>query len=322
MDGLLDGSDQFACMRNAIGVMCDEWDMGYRKLSFEKEGKSCGILIRIISVVKSSKGGPSMILLFKSVNLEALKSASEFRQWSRSSDGEQDVLRPHHSNSVLEQKLLYRLLSINAMRVADAYRPDRSDFEHDFTLSFIRPIGPLTMSDLGKLNAEAGCFICGSNDNHLRCTGCQSIIYCSKACQKEDWRRHKPLCNSLAGGTWTTLDFSPTNNLFTSQINRFHRSDQQLKIKKPNEGPPPNIHSDQPFLIKIQVNAFGSLVYDRARSFEWNVFSAEKPDTWAACHDMARTGFLGAKCYRWAKRESDWKLSICVDRVPDEMPKW
>ncbi len=27
-----------------------------------------------------------------------------------------------------------------------------------------------------------------------KCAGCQSLVYCDAACQKDDWRRHKPAC--------------------------------------------------------------------------------------------------------------------------------
>lgn len=32
------------------------------------------------------------------------------------------------------------------------------------------------------------------NEGTLKCSGCGSIVYCSKACQKSHWKTHKPTC--------------------------------------------------------------------------------------------------------------------------------
>ena len=39
------------------------------------------------------------------------------------------------------------------------------------------------------------CFVC-QNDNVKSCSRCHSISYCSKQCQKLDWKRHKADCNN------------------------------------------------------------------------------------------------------------------------------
>lgn len=37
------------------------------------------------------------------------------------------------------------------------------------------------------------CFICNSYTN-MKCKGCRKVYYCSNLCQKEDWKKHKLLC--------------------------------------------------------------------------------------------------------------------------------
>jgi hypothetical protein len=32
--------------------------------------------------------------------------------------------------------------------------------------------------------------------------------------------------------------------------------------------------------------------------------------------EVQRTGYMGVKAYRWAKRVSDWEVSVCLDRGP------
>lgn len=43
------------------------------------------------------------------------------------------------------------------------------------------------------------CIMC-SNLGLLRCGRCRSAIYCSKECQKDDWKNHKPFCTSFNDG--------------------------------------------------------------------------------------------------------------------------
>lgn len=38
------------------------------------------------------------------------------------------------------------------------------------------------------------CEVCNQTENLLRCSRCKSIYYCSKAHQKQDWRKHKLCC--------------------------------------------------------------------------------------------------------------------------------
>lgn len=43
------------------------------------------------------------------------------------------------------------------------------------------------------------CANCNTTENKsLRCTGCNIIFYCSRECQKEDWKLHKNECGKLA----------------------------------------------------------------------------------------------------------------------------
>ena len=38
------------------------------------------------------------------------------------------------------------------------------------------------------------CFVC-QNDNPKTCSNCHNVSYCSKSCQKKDWKRHKVECS-------------------------------------------------------------------------------------------------------------------------------
>jgi len=50
----------------------------------------------------------------------------------------------------------------------------------------------LSMASFTEVGAICG--VCKNVCKPLRCKGCESAIYCSKQCQKNDWKSHKPLC--------------------------------------------------------------------------------------------------------------------------------
>ena len=44
---------------------------------------------------------------------------------------------------------------------------------------------------------EPECAFCHSKTENLkRCSGCKRVFYCSKTCQKNHWKEHKPECQN------------------------------------------------------------------------------------------------------------------------------
>jgi hypothetical protein len=94
--------------------------------------------------------------------------------------------------------------------------------------------------------------------------------------------------------------------------------------------PPPNIHGDKVFMIKLQVavNSGGGippniLIYDRQKSFQVYLMAEDDADAFReAALAIKMTGWNGLKMYRWAKRTGDFELSVCFDRAPEKDPKW
>lgn len=52
--------------------------------------------------------------------------------------------------------------------------------------------------DLHVVVSSAACSVCEA-DFARRCAGCRLTRYCSRACQLQDWRRHKTHCKARAG---------------------------------------------------------------------------------------------------------------------------
>jgi hypothetical protein len=44
----------------------------------------------------------------------------------------------------------------------------------------------------------ATCQVCGSEKDAKKCSLCGRVVYCSRACQKEDWPKHKVVCPALS----------------------------------------------------------------------------------------------------------------------------
>ncbi len=77
----------------------------------------------------------------------------------------------------LEQKLLLKLLKVNAPLVPPDFTIERQRGEEHFSVSVLLPVGPLEFDALAKLNEKQGCSVCGKKTTS-RCSQCQSASYC------------------------------------------------------------------------------------------------------------------------------------------------
>ena len=66
------------------------------------------------------------------------------------------------------------------------------------------------------------------------------------------------------------------------------------------------------------------MIYDRQRSIEiYHRLEADRSGYEALEMTARRSGYLGQKIYRYAKRTGVKKLAICLDREPNaEATKW
>ena len=164
-------------------------------------------------------------------------------------------------------------------------------------------------------------------------------------CQVSDWPNHKTHCKSLKGGTWRTIKLSVCppgfENMYTTNINRFASSlSPHTSIKKPDPNTPLlNIHGSRVFLIKMQFAEMrgtphhgrpvpkNMMIYDRKRSvdgyFVQDDDDVELFEEFEYEMKMTPRGTPRAvKMYRYAKRVSDWELSVCLDKLPQTVIRW
>lgn len=85
---------------------------------------------------------------------------------------------PTITATLLEQKLLLKILEQNSRRLAASFKPERHFSENSYTPSFLLPLRVLSMESIGSLT-KSGCSRCGV-PAVSRCSACQSAAYCGK----------------------------------------------------------------------------------------------------------------------------------------------
>jgi len=209
--------------------------------------------------------------------------------------------------------------------------------------SFVLPLCPLNMRDLGKLG-DPGCDVCRKK-NANQCVQCMMASYCSKGtliycdvsrmssyyrfiieCQRADWPTHKVACKSTKGGTWHKITLSPPSPA-TPYLSLLNRLDSRHNSGATNASTPPlDVHKGKVFLAKFQLSLSSiqgrsgdMLVYDRQRSFSLFWKPASQPVLFHRAEQM-----IGHKLkfYRWMKRTGDYDFEICLDRAPEQDQLW
>ena len=108
-------------------------------------------------------------------------------------------------------------------------------------------------------------------------------------------------------------------------------SEANFRVCDPDDNtPPPNVHDSQPFLVKFQyavgppVGERFFLIYDRQRSIFAHICEKYCPEDFERlANECLENGVSGGwKMYRWVKREDNWKLGICLERIPGREVKW
>ncbi|KAF5338127.1 hypothetical protein D9758_015386 [Tetrapyrgos nigripes] len=193
-----------------------------------------------------------------------------------------------------EQMLLLTILNSNSKRLSSDFKAEyqkkrvQGEEERLFFFSFLLPMGPLSHEDLAKLTKTEGCVVC-EKKGVSKCSGCLAVEYCGSECQKLHWKEHKSLCKTLTGAKFHPLKFNyETEDIrianmlgiplaatgVSTRAMKTPDIENSTRFTDPNhpKGPPPNIHGNNPFLIKVQRNRVKEdgemIIHDRKRSFE------------------------------------------------------
>ncbi|KZS94838.1 hypothetical protein SISNIDRAFT_484370 [Sistotremastrum niveocremeum HHB9708] len=311
----------FNGLRATILAIASLKDKGLNALVIQDKDQQAAMCIRVSEVYQLDRRAPVIILLYQWY-FRGNDNEEMFGFVSQNMRGE-DLSTTEAT--VEEQRLLMRLLSQNSLLVPSSNRVVRQSYENGFRVSCVMPIGPLSMKDLGALNAEMGCEVCGDK-GRLRCPRCESVIYCSEACSIKNQLSHKSQCDDLSQGNWKTITVQTRDEAApgTTNYNRYTRIDafgSDLDMET-TEGPSPNIHGNNPFVVKIQMRDDDVYIYDRQASIDFFVMRSKDREHYMMLCAAARTGLISGKCYRWVKRVSDLELSVCLDKQPPQDLKW
>ncbi|KAH8798447.1 hypothetical protein DL96DRAFT_1699457 [Flagelloscypha sp. PMI_526] len=361
--------DPFQDLRMTLQQIAIKVDAGHHAFIVQDSDKEhCGINMRVISTHHIESTTPLLVVIYlPGTKLNPLPGLRWIQNLMKhpSYNGIANI-----TGTFLEQKLLLRLLALNEKYLDATFKTlvksqVDANTEQSFHVSFLLPLNTIGSEDLGKLNAEIGCEICGKN-TASRCSQCQTLKYCGPECQKLDWPHHRTICRSLKGGKWLTLPlklvpssvtemkskskdavFTPSvdDAIRAGQRPNFNPSDYIYPVTSEELSvPPPNIHGEKPFIVKIQVSLASivatdlnkgkrnMMVYDRQRSFQLYFDDRSSKDEGGAgevsvfdqvLSEMKRNGVTGGlKMYRYAKRTGDWEITLCIDRGPDGEVAW
>lgn len=328
-------------MQDIVLFLGYQYSAGARNVFLsDKDVDDWAIVIRMFDVLAVNEETPVFMLSYRIVNAIPNKSLK------------QQIAEVFASNetrgqgmSELARRAFLRVLNMNSKKVIPQYEPSGADNKKytnkkKWKLSFILPLGPVPMEEVGKLTTDPGCDVCGSTKNASRCTQCLTAVYCSPECQKKDWPSHRGTCGSLQGGTWTEINLgenpsAPMDGLpkgmFVGRFN-MHESlrgamNNTSRIGGENGDEPDipnNIHGNKTFMVKFQIGLGGSrpnhmMMYDRKRSFTVFWKRGTDPEAFAVGeraigHDL--------KMYRWAMRTGPTTMKVCFDRPPKDIPPW
>ncbi|KAL0072615.1 hypothetical protein AAF712_000378 [Marasmius tenuissimus] len=342
----------FLDVRQTLMTMGNNLDNGCTEMILQDKGQDYAICLRVLEVRKITEGVPMFVVAYgRGAHNQPLSTTVAWIQGiiDRSGGTATQVNLRQIISTPQEQNLLLTILHANSKRLSNDYTPSRRKSEETFMLSFLLPIGPLSQQDIGKLANHSGCIVCG-NKTVSKCSGCLSVEYCGRDCQKVHWKEHKPLCSSLKGGTWHTVNVSahslelrimsmlekqPIIGTYINNQTPLHPStfNPNAFTTEINSQDPailaPNIHGEKPFLIKIQCPAdararsigASMLIYDRQRSFQAHLSAADDEKAYGEAMKQPEMA-TRLKIYRWAKRVGDRQLNICFDRPPPKDPLW
>ncbi|KAG8996078.1 hypothetical protein FRB93_000929 [Tulasnella sp. JGI-2019a] len=324
-------------LRQTVMSMASHFDNGCTRFCLQDENKESAIIIRILKVFEKHETVPVFMVFYVHGTKENPKGIEWIQYQVRQGSKEQPLMGV--TCTLTEQQLLLRILEMNSKRVPASYTSKRGPREQDFTLSFILPVGPLDSKDLGCLNINDGCVVCGKPGDK-RCASCVAIYYCSRECQRADWSDHKSTCKTLKDATWISIRFCvvppdfPSGGAHSVLNFKGHisgRPNQIPKAKTSTPKAPPNTQGTKPFIVKIQCNGSNAtqmMIYDRRRTCDVLYLKSKEDAGEVAKFDaVARvvgfnTAWNGVKLFCWARRTGEWQFDLALDKLPNQDVKW
>lgn len=152
-------------------------------------------------------------------------------------------------------------------------------------------------------------------------------------CQQVHWPEHKLTCRSLEGGQWRTVKYigipprwKDTHVVIDRKGIKFKACATPFENVEYAKEPPPNIHGDKPFLVRLiqwsSPRGDALVATDRHYSLLVQIESQDQPEVYEDVAEEVRRRAGDTYACWWAKRVGEWELSICIDRKPSDDVSW
>ncbi|KAJ6559954.1 hypothetical protein B0H19DRAFT_1375890 [Mycena capillaripes] len=305
-------TNAFRDLRHSLSAIAEHVGAGYMRYALQDPKMTSDIRLKVLEVRRFDLATPIFMVQYhhyvRRGNLPAWADAKLV-------------------TTLKEQHLLLRLLQRNSKRIDPTYQPEGLETGKPFELSFLLPIGPLMAKDRGKHNTIEGCPNCGeSAADFKKCSRCLSVSYCSKECQKDNSKVHRPMCSSIHAGTWKEITVQRPS---TFNLNRYeivwHPEIYARSLEFMKTSPPENIHGTLPFIVKIQLAAadasnLPAAIGQRVDPRERDGQSMLIYDRQASMEVALQKGHADAEEFE-AVAGLVMKLEVCMDHLPKEQ-KW
>ncbi|KAF8810460.1 hypothetical protein BYT27DRAFT_7336692 [Phlegmacium glaucopus] len=314
--------DTFKELRQSVLGFARLRDMGKREICFVDDDGRWGVFVQVLDVYNIKNDIPLFFIKYREIRPIEGQALSDLISLFKTED---DPIVVNMGD--LERHAMLKLFRSNTRRLHSKYQEKNEEDKSVLQASFVLPLCPIGMRDLGSLTKDPGCEVCGKK-NISRCGQCLAVSYCSRECQKGDWQNHKAACRSLKGGTWRTISVkeppgSPPFRWLLNRLDPLHDASTAGKDMSTDGKPLANIQNGKIFLAKFQISLAPKptdmMIYDRQRSFQVHWSRTSDIDLF----DSARK-VMGSKMkmYRWVRHISEDDFEVCLDRGPNIDPVW
>lgn len=153
----------------------------------------------------------------------------------------------------------------------------------------------------------------------------------SAVCQTRHWWAHRPACSAARNGRWSEATFA--NAVYPREVPLARLPEElydvdELATQWRNDAPPPNVHGEHMFLVKLQRPASpdaqgGIVMYDRMRSVTGHIMKDANENFWEEILKKMPFESSVGSMYFWARRIGVWRIAVCVDcKVDNQGLRW
>jgi hypothetical protein len=313
------GKDPFFDFRESLLAIASNYDAGNRLNIMQDEKQSSGIVIVVHSIRTQTNGSPLFYI-----------------EWSHNLRSD-----PHFAPMIQMLMCKYKqtsnikaTLDEQKLWLVELQRSIRKDFHCEHKLmkrSCILSPQPAKNPDYESVKnpSTKDSRLCGHCRGRasFNCSVCLGVQYCSKECQKLDWKLHKIVCNAKPIDDKNSVVIPVVASLGVGSENFFCETSftgSGVSTHKPTDIAK-NPYGNARFIIKCQITIGpldlsrqqGILIYDKGKLLHRFLDPLEQVPHLAIHNVVYTKGYNRNKIYLLAKREGS-NLRIYISDIPDQ----